>query len=53
MTTSTAAVFALSALGVTMTSVWIYFAVFFFMLAVIFGMIAVVFRSIFDIIRYK
>ena len=53
MIVETATVWALSALGIIMVSVWVYFAIFFMMIGAIVGIISVVFRSIFDIISFR
>lgn len=51
MSTSTAAVFALSALGISMLTIGVYFIIFFGLIGTIFFLIHLFFRPIFSIIR--
>lgn len=49
----TATVWSLSALGIVMISIWVYFAIFFVLIGAIVGIIALVLRPIFDIIHFR
>lgn len=53
MIVETATIYALSALGLTMIIVWVYFAIFFMVIGSIVGLIALVFRPILDIITVR